>query len=649
MLNTLYQIGRELSDIGRDPWEDILDKPKLNKDKTAYLLPIHFNIDTLEVSVDATDLRQYSTALDFGKKWCNIKIQGGNNKACYLTCPATKPEQLYKTLFGKPLESGKAAATKGELIEAFEKEKYILPETSILLGVLDQLFKCKDNFINLMVKKKKDSNEPADADKLQLDVKNQSVTELIKLGINDEIALISIIVSSEALGLDKVFLGDLEGYRAFIEAKFLSSKHTEGKESTAQLCYITGDTRNDIVGANFGERYNINKAFVQETKNYASQFDDNNYSKNYQLSTEALLYIERGSSFLLSKAVVDIAGSKFVFIPEFIGQKSINVQEFPNLSKKLNLLFSSTLWSEVYTYLEDNAEFQDGLYWLTLLGIDSNGNYFKASSFIKDVSNLYLSELFSAQVKVGERYSPWLGDKYSFNLYMAYRAIPVRSDKGKVNKAMSLIQAILEQREIDKNQLFQHFKELVLCHYYRRYRAYSNIRESPKDGLRFALRDSVFTYLALFELLAQMNLLPDTTKIIDMEQKSVSYKESIDDFFKQMNFSEPEKAMFYLGRVLNVIVWKQSEKQHKKTALDKLNYNGMDSEAIYRFATELFESSRHYDATRSIEWDWGRFSKGFKPDLWEMDKSAALFYILCGYTYKMQNSSKPDTNNEDNI
>jgi len=81
--------------------------------------------------------------------------------------------------------------------------------------------------------------------------------------------------------------------------------------------------------------------------------------------------------------------------------------------------------------------------------------------------------------------------------------------------------------------------------------------------------------------------------------------------------------------------------------LDKLNYNGMDKQSIYRFANELFESSRHYDITKRIEWDWGRFSRTFNMNDWNMDSQEALFYILSGYAYGIQAKSNKEENNND--
>ncbi|MBK8652366.1 MAG: hypothetical protein IPN20_00050 [Haliscomenobacter sp.] len=624
MLNSIYLIGKEISQ-GRDPWEDILVGVKL-QDKASnpnrYLFAVNFNLDTAKVEIDGEGLFIYSDELSYRKKWCSLKIQGGNNKSIYLTVDAGKLEQLQKTLFGKNENAG-----KGELIDAIEKEGMDLEKSMPLGAILQNIFVLRTDFLEYL------QEEGNSGEKLTL----KKIRNILKLGQEQQLVQLTATVTSTPHGLNRAFIGDLEPYRDFISRKFFGEGNKGQEESRGKdhgLCYASGRQSSDIVGPDFFGRYNINKYFVQTTQNYATGFEGANYRRNYQLSAEALKCLDRGSDYLLKNAITTIAGIKHIVIPEFFCQNQMNIRELGKLNQTLELMFQSARWEAIYTYLVDNTEEKIGAYAINLLAIDSDGNYFKAGNLIRDVSSLFLQELFRRLSEVGKKYSPWLGNSFGFNLYSVYRSIPVRK-KESINRAFFLMQSILEQRPIERRLLFDYFKELVLCYKYGRYKAYENIVERKQEYYHFAIRDAVFTYQALLETLFQLHLLSEQQIPIQMEiSKTIGQEE--DDFLRDLAFSNDQAALFYLGRVLNRVVYEQSRKGHKKNALDKLNFNGMDGQAIFRLANELFEAGRHYDITQKIVWPWGEFSRRFRLEGWVMNPAEALYYILCGFAFRMR-------------
>ena len=236
------------------------------------------------------------------------------------------------------------------------------------------------------------------------------------------------------------------------------------------------------------------------------------------------------------------------------------------------------------------------------------------------------------------------------NFGSLYNMIPVRKDKEKVNKALLLFSSILEQKKIDASILFKHFQEIILCHWFARYKGYANQKryERHKAGemFDFKAKDAVFSYLALFLSLQKLQLLQN--KLFDMEMEKMETKprlsEGVEAFLDGMTFNQQQRALFYLGRVLNRVVYEQSGvKKHKKNALDKLNYNGMDKQSIFRFANELFESARHHDISDFVKKDWGKFAENFDLNSWKMDGQEALFFILTGYTYGIKTTEKTES------
>mgnify|MGYP001267180146 CR=1 FL=1 len=637
MLQTIYGIGQEISK-GRDPWEDFIEPPKTDgrdDDRRLLTLTVLFDLDKNEVFVEKEGLEVYPSDHDFRKlkEWRTLKTQGGNFKSIYVTVDATKPDLLAKTLFGKQGEEGQYPA-HGEFIESILKDAEEL-KASLLFKVLERIPVLREKFFE----KFREDDQKNDKAKLSL----KRINEAFQLANKEErIVLLRSHVTCAEFGLIDFPMGNLEGYVDFIEKKFFAKSVTDTSDSklavqAKRLCYATGELRDDVSEPDFSGRYNINKFFVQTTINYASAFDSNNYANNYQVSSEIAKYLDRGADYLLKKMTCDIADIRHVVIPQFFNQTEFKESRLKRIAARTDLLFRLNDLKEVDNFLE-NYSLTDDLYWLTFLAIDSDGNYFKAGNLIKDVPGFHFRNLLEKLEESGALFAPWLGSKYGFNLYSVYKAIPVRKDKEKVNYALRLFAAVLEQRKIEPERLFQHFTELVLCHWFKRYRGYSNILQPVKDNFDFALKDAVFKYIAFFYALRKLDLLKENLSDMDIETtaKKINPSESIEAFFLTMHYTTEQKALFYLGRVLSRVVFEQSDpskKGHKKNALDKLNFNGMDKGSILRFSEDLFKSARNHGIDDKVKQDWGRFSELFNFNHWEMSPKESLFFILTGYTY----------------
>lgn len=628
MLKTLYQIGKEIS-TNRDPWEDILQPAKISERErekyTLYTLGIDFDLDEQQVVISPDALTEYSENIEALKAWRSLKIQGGNNKAIYVCVDAKKPEQLAKTLFGKPDKAGEFPPY-GEFIAAIDKDFSQFQGTDLYLA-LQKVTPLAEQFQELITNEK---GKPS----------IQTIQEQLELGPFDRLVLIYATITDRETGWKQQAFGELEGYEAFIEAKFFPEV-TIKEDQREKLCYATGEPVLDAREAEFSGRYNINKLFVKTTRNYAGDFDPRSFQKGYQISAESELYLDRGSTYLLEHAVTDIADTRHVIIPEFFQQDEIEAEELRPFVKQADLLFQRQNWKELVNYLENYTEIDD-LYWLNFIAIDSDGNYFKIGNAIKDVSKLHFQQIFDQITALNGVFAPWLNPRLGFNLYSFYKSVPVRKDKESVNAALLLLSALLEQRTIDRESLFQHFAKLVLCHRFQRYRSFTNV--SPQSEFDFALRDAVVQYQAFSQLLTKLNQITSSLKTTPMSELPGMDQEEI-SFLKELNYSKDQTALFYLGRALSRIVWKQSGpgKGHRKNMLDKLNYNGMDRRAIYELASSIMEAGRHYDVSREVEWPLNAFYRQFDINNWKMDSREALFFILSGYTYRIRRKPEEES------
>ncbi|HYX07757.1 MAG TPA: TM1802 family CRISPR-associated protein, partial [Bacteroidales bacterium] len=531
-------------------------------------------------------------------------------------------------------------AEHGELIEAIDKE-FNEFQNSILYELLQAIFPFRSTFIEKAV-----TNNKFVIKKLlaPLDFKK-----------SDKVVLIYTAVKSEKFGFsDPTPIAQLESYKSFLAKKFLESDQ-QLVERSNKLCYASGEVEDDVAALNLSSRYSLNKMFVTETKNYASLFDKQLFSENYQVSLKNQEKLDLASEFLLKNYTTTIAGVNHVIIPQFMHNEEIDFEiGLDKLKTKSDLLFSLKTLDELTQNIEVVVE---QAYWIDFIAIESDGNFFKTLDHIKDISKFHFQRVYKAFVDIDWEFKKlpqivdWESVKYNykktwaFNLNTIYELIPVRRDKEKKNVALQLIKTILENRKIERKFLFDFFSELMLCHYYRRYGSYKNVKQYGKDYFGLAIRDSVFKYLAFFQVLKKLNL-------IDMEQESKSipaeevindFDEKIDHFFRRMDFNEKQKAMFFLGRMLNAVTYLQKDK--KRTVIDKINYNGMDRDDIVRLRVDLFEKAKQYGKPENILFNDSHFSQYFAFEKWDMNPKEAVFFILTGYSFGIVKKQDPNSKN----
>ena len=649
MLETLLKIGAWQSEEITE-WSRFLNQPKpepTNKKGetiTHYVVGVVFDLDEDSVYIDANALREYDDEYD-PEELKALSIQGGNNKAIYTTVEPPKLVQLFKTFFGKP---EKKQATCGELTEAIDKNFPQFQDTDFY-ALLQQIFSLRDQFLEKAVTDEK------------FDYK--VFFEPLQLGRNDNVVLVFAAVKATELGYNTPTpIAQLTIYQELLAAKFLNTP-TEEANTTTKLCYASGEPKEDVTELNLTARYSLNKMFVTETKNYASLFDKKAFSLNYQVSLENQEKLDLASSFLLDnkKYKTRIADVDHVIIPQFLEHSDIDLDlTLEKISLDAQLLFTLQSEGSLAAGVKRILNYGGNVFWINFLAYESDGNFFKSISLIKDVSRFHFERVLDAFGAVNREMDgmtdtvDWnavtteYGKPSSFNVYLAYGLIPVRKDKEKKNIALQLFKAMLERRTITKEQLYGHFSELMLCHYYGRYKSYTNIRVYGDDYFGLAIRDSVFKYLAFMQVLRKLNLInmeseePTTTT----EETNQDHERRINDFFAQMQLNNSQRAMFFLGRMLNSVVYMQVENKKKRTVIEKLNYNGMDRDNIVRLRSDLSEKAKQYGKIQNIIFNDNHFGQTFDFNHWSMNPQEALFFILTGYSFgaKKKNSDKKSQN-----
>ena len=637
MLQTLLKIG-EWQSQGKSEWDRFLEAPKVEKkdnrgnEITNYVLPIIIDLDEGGVIIEKSNLKEYRENIVSDLK--ALKIQGGNNKAIYATVPGSKLIQLSKTFFGKETEN----SNEGELMEALIKDNHINLNEKFE-SLLNKIFCLKKEFLSevLYFNKNKKVEE----------ISIKSIESKFGLSRLEKIVLVYLEIKFAQIGIkEPIAFAKLDQYIGYLNNKFLGKFKSKESPQNKLLstCYASGQQLDDVQELDLPRNgYSLNSMFVTTTRNYASDFKEKNFRVNYQLGKKNQEYLSFASNFLLSQYKVKIANIDHVIIPSFQEIDDLDLNSaLTGIKRKSDLLFNFETLDNMAQDIGDETSL---IYWINFIAFESDGKFFKSTETIKDVSKFHFQNVLKTFFNVHKEFKEFdsfdwedllieYGKNFVFNFNSVYSLIPLRKDKERKNKALDLFKAILEKRPVEKQMLYGFFKELILCHYYERYNSYTNIPKSKKDYLKRSIKVSVFKYLAIIKVLRNLKLFNMEEYSETKHQENISlYEKSIQEFFEKMNYSQPQKAMFYLGRMLNSVEWIQVQKKIKKTVINLVNFNGLEKDDIQRLRNDLINKARQHSKMGKVIFTDGKFSELFDYNNWQMSRNEALFFLLSGYSF----------------
>jgi CRISPR-associated protein Csh1 len=630
MLNTLIAIGKEIVQQ-QGEWDNLVEIPKFDEITTNqesienYVLRIIFDIDkqTIIVGNNTDAFGVESSPIKFRN--LNSELWGRNGAPWMVTCSYPKKIPiLVKSLFGKPEEDTGQGFFQKSLLKTFPESK-----DTIFYKALEASYSLR----NVLV----------DGEKKGIDIlDSEYITKKLSLPRNHKIVMLSIAIKSESLGIkEPTLLCQLDGYDFYVKKNFAKDEDQD-KETKESLCYVTGKKSTKTTLPSFSDREDLNKLFVTTTINYASNFDNKDFAKNYQIDLDIQKALQNGSNYIRGKknnqrCSVRIANTEHYIIPVFLDPENVDIKfELDHIQQLSEWVFSTKQLENTIESL--GMETESFLYWINYIAYASDGNSVKVINHIKDVSSVWFSEILRKDNEQSNLVSNYFNQRKS-NLSTIYFAIPIRKDHEQKNDALKLLSQILEQRKVQRAKVFIHFTELILCHYYNRYRSYSNITYKP-ESFDFAIRDSVIKYLFLINLLKSL-------KLTEMEENEKTLLESVlstdklQQFFRDMGYSPQQQALYWLGRIINRIGTAQYKKGHQqKPVLNKINYNGMDHSKIQRLYIEAFELSTQYKIVNEINYYSKMFSQIFPADekLWTLTTQESVFYILSGFSLYFDNN-----------
>ncbi len=632
MLNLLYKFGLKLEQSD-DLDKILIDPPKEDKDVQYYNVGILIDLDENKVILDPQYLSEYDGIRSI-KKFLATKSIIGNQRKFYLTVDGKGYGKLLGTIYN---EKG-TSDLKIRLLQHNDlfKERLIFKVIELIEENFEQF--AYENLYNPVLVKEQ-------ALEFNKDVFIKGIQQLLLPKGKNNIMLYFLLIKADKIGIKEPTLAaSIDGYIDLVKRELLPQESDE-----SGFCYVAGkDEPNLLAGGDFSAN-NLSKIFVTTTINYASYFQDANFGINYSLSKKSKEIIEFASNYLMKNLKINIAGTPHILIPEFpYGFDKDIIYAVEEFKKVNDIAFNSKEFEFAVNYFKEENELEENIFWFNYFGFESDKASFKLVNRIKDVNSaklLNISKLFiENSIKI-------LGKtpKYAYNFKTIYNIIPIKNPEATKNPALDLINAILENKMIDAQMIFAHFKELSLYYFLDRNKVkgcYKNVYPySEPKYFDFNIKDAINNYLILIKTLLDLNQLTNHNFMEGkMEEKPTNtYSAKEEELFAQHGYTDLQKAMFYLGRMVSMIGYAQYSKGHEqKPILQKINFNGMRLREIVKLRSELYEKARQYK--EDLSFLDGKFAKLFNYNNWNLPANESLFFLLNGYSFYV--GSKDNDKNE---
>jgi len=617
MLNLLYKFGLKLEQSDDD--EKILissKKLKRKKDTSYKVASILIDLDTNRIEINTCKIK------DFDKESSIKDLYVTKTKdARFIEISASfVAEKFY--CFRNIIQStdGKSTGLISKLIE-------FLPnyQEKLIYKIAQLIAKNFISFTYHIIEPNKDTT-------LNYEEFTSNQNNLITLGAKEKILIYYIEIRCTELNIPSpMLLAKVDGYLDLIKAIFLPP---EGKK---KLCYVTGELRENVTYVKNILDANLTKIYQTTKYHHAVDFLKKNFEQNFSISEEASNIIGSAEKYLKENLEFNIAGIKNTLIPElpinYNGNIHMTVDEFKDVN---DLIFNqNTFEKDIYGFL-DNTTLKEQDFTFHYIAHFTDNKAEKITNRIYDVKCKHLINLIKL-LKDNASFFPDINPA-NFNLESVYRIIPERA-KAKKNNSMHLIQLILENKKVNAEVLFNYFIELILYYKYNRVKAYTNIRPKAQKGKEdIFIKRAIIKYLIIFRTLINLNILTNHNfKEVSMPQDEISKSDvTEEDFFIRQRYNEQQIAMFYLGRVINIIAYAQYKSNHKnRPILNKLNYKGITRDEIVKLRNELFEKANQYRITDKTSYAERKFIHYFDYNDWRLSPKEAIFFITNGYYFNL--------------
>lgn len=654
-------IGQNIEDDIQNDFSPLIKgiKIRLKENEQAYVVGLVLDLSKRKI---------YFKLLDqFKENSCSRYFYFGNNSAAasqyYLVRETSSLNyqltslwnDLYLILGKYDLQNGEL----GKLIKKLEEAELISLGARKGQGQLN-LSKFLLNENELLV---------ADKKNIRIGEKSFNFENFIRLFLEDENKKNRFVLVVPIVCLEDKQEMMLANYSDYLKLVKLANNLGEGnkkKKGIERVCYICKQ-KNIDVSSEYSTKFSrsgINKLFTTTTKNTSAYLRGWGYHDIYSFCKDCYQKLKLGEKNIDAKFRGKIAGENVFIIPEAVLEK-FDYNYISKIKENVDLAFKSIEAEKLLSDIESSAGLNDYDYYsVNLIFYRTDGNSLTVLETIEDVPTFRFAEIIKCLVD--NRYEINTHLRY-MSLSSIYRIMPVRSNKKgeqlDVGRVLSLYKALLAKEKVHRQTLFYYAIEALgkglnqlgkaqINNYYN-----MNLQNYYGGKEDFFIKNIIMSYLVLIKTCQQLKFLTfprKEEKQVDAintvsEKVNLSIKE-MEKFLDLQNFNSEERALFYLGVLINRVALAQLQKEHKtKPILKKIQFQGMNNKEIYRLYHDVVEKLLQYNKlTIFSEGIMNRFHAyfGSLEGDWPLSEQANIFYLMAGYAYMVGNKA-PDITNEE--
>jgi CRISPR-associated protein Csh1 len=469
---------------------------------------------------------------------------------------------------------------------------------------------------------------------------------------------------------DKLMIDD-EEYREIIIKEKIDSLFEQDKKKTCSCC---NERKPFTDSPKFAKAKSALGCYITDKIGFSSELSGE-FSKNFILCKDCYKEVLVGEVFVRNNLRSYIGGLDLYIIPKFLFPIEFSSEKMSRWAEYIQGTFNSAKYLQGLRMFEDKLEeYRDFeaaknnfilnlLFWRKGTGAET-----RVLRLIKDVPPTRLDTLRKTASAIKDKGDILLGnsDQWVIDLQNIYYLIPLKKTQNDIEyrKILSLYDAIFAGKPVSYSFLISQFVELAQIYKFKITKSYHITAKADnwdeekwnKELINSILRDNLFLLY-----LRRLNLLKVGGE--NMDYNSLQLNEQIKNFLKELGYDEPKIALFLLGYLIGEIGNAQSRLTESRTKpiLNKITFEGMNSNKLIRLTNEVFEKLNQYkvfskkDKTRVplLVFYGGVFAE-YKSLIdkqiknWDFPDHESVFYVLSGFAYATHKAPKTSLQEDQN-
>lgn len=422
-----------------------------------------------------------------------------------------------------------------------------------------------------------------------------------------------------------------------------SNENSAKTQKEIKTCFNCGSKENIVDNIKFTIKY-----YIQDKVSFSSNYNKNNFYKNFALCQDCYSKMLSGESYLNQNLKIKFLNFDTYILPHFILNKDINIDELDiaseNLKKSLKIGEKikdiDAFNKEVDDLVEDSLNQNYCLINMIFFDYNPTTQTTKIKSVIKDINISTFKDLNLNIRKTNIRYLNY--SNFNFDLNSIYFILPsYKTSTSSVSafkkQVLTIISAIFTKKHLSEKIIIENglkrIKQLAL----------GSDKSNDKANNKKNITENILSlnkWLYFLKLQGCLNKGDDKMGI----KLNINNPE-IEEYILKSDMDEEKTGLFLLGCLISKIASSQNERG--KPILNKLNYSGMENKKILALSDIVFEKLRQEKILGYNEILYSECMRLLNVPDKQLSKKANLFYILTGYAIMTNISIKKAQKNKE--